>query len=194
LAEYRVRRTLFEKESVLTVENAALVRTAGPGVRQEIALRDVHGISLIYRPVGLIDRWVCSVRGPHGRIWLPSASFFGLGRTRDQRDAFRGFVEALHLAIEAEPSAAQVAFVQGDNWSAYSSLGLLIVSGVMAMLLLLAVVGAMADGRGLRSVSWVFLAALAIFWGARMVWPIWRRNRRQIYTPDAIPPTFAQRV
>ena len=194
MAEYRVRRTIFEKESMIIVENGALIRTAAPGVRQEISLGDIRGVSLTYQPLGLVERWVCSVRGPHGRIWLPSASFVGLGRTRDQREAFRGLVEALHGAIEAEPSTAQIAFTQGSSWSAYSSLVLLVLSGVLAVLLLLAVVGAMADGHGMRSISWVFLPALALFWGARMVWPIWRRNRRHLYALDAIPPTFAPRA
>jgi hypothetical protein len=192
MEEYRARRTVFERESVFRLQDGAvLVRSIDEAEVQRIALSDIHKVALTYQPLTLFDRWVCSVEGPGGRIWAPSASFIGLGRAVDRRASFRPFIEALIQAIVVQRSGAGIIYVKGNNWSAYSALMLLIVLVVMAVLLALGVAGAMMEGQGLGGASWVFLPAVVVLWASRMVWRVWRRNRRHAFDPSALPPDFA---
>jgi hypothetical protein len=192
MEEYRARRTVFEKESAFRVQDgAALVRSIDGADVQRIALSDVRKVALTYQPLTLFDRWVCSVEGPGGRIWAPSASFTGLGQAADRRASFRPFIETLIQSIAAQPSGAGVTYVKGNNWSAYGALVLLILLVVMAVLLALGVAGSMMDGQGRGGASWVFLPAVVVLWSARMVWRVWRRNRRHPFDPNALPSDFA---
>jgi len=189
--DYRARRTVFESESTFRLEDGALVRSLGGADAQRVALAEVRKVALAYQPLTMVDRWVCSVEGDHGRIWLPSASFTGLGRATDQRAGFRPFAQALCAAVAAQPSGASVVYVKGSNWSAYGALAMLIVMAIMGVLLALGVVGALMDGGGLGGASWAFLPIVVVFWAARMVWRVWRRNRRHTFDPAALPPDFA---
>jgi hypothetical protein len=191
MTDYRVRRTVFEKESVLTVENGALVRTVEGAVAQTMPLDQVHKVSLTYQPLTMGDRWVCSVNGPGGRIWFPSASFTGVGRVEDRRASFRPFVEALNLALANEPNAERTAFIQGSNLSAYTALILLILLAILGVLLVMALFGTMIEGKGLGSFAWAGLPSLVTLWAGRMVWAMWRRNRQGHYDPRAVPASFA---
>jgi hypothetical protein len=190
--EYRVRRTVFERESTLRVQDGALVRGHDGADAQRIALSDVRKVALSYQPLGLLDRWVCSVETAHGRIWLPSASFLGFNLTEDHRARFRPFVEALSQLIAAQPSGPSVQFIKGNNLSAYGCLVLLILAAVMTVLLALAILGSMMDGHGLGGATWtLFMPIIVLLLSARMVWPIWRRNRRHVFDPKAFPADFA---
>jgi hypothetical protein len=191
MSDYRVRRTLFEKESTLAIENGALVRAIADSAVQTMDLGGVHKVSLTYQPLTMGDRWVCSVHGPGGRIWFPSASFTGVGRVEDRRASFRPFVEALNLELAGEPNAARIVFIQGSNLSAYTALILLIMLVIIGVLLVMALLGAMMDGQGLSSFSWGFLPCLVTLWAGRMVWRTWRLNRQSHYDPKAVPATFA---
>lgn len=187
---YQARRNLFEKESTFSLENGSLVRASPVGVRQQIALCDVRKVALTYAPTTIVECWICAVHGPHGRIWIPSASFTLLGRAEDRRAAFRAFVEALNQEISAQPSAARVAFVQGSALSAYVALCLLICLGVIAFLLVVGFIGAMASKS--LAFSWMVLPAIATFLAARIVWAIWRTNRRRrSFAPGVLPADFA---
>jgi hypothetical protein len=189
--DYRARRTLFEKESVFTVESGLLVRRVEGVEAQRITLGEVRRVGLVYQPLTTGDRWVCSVAAHGGRIWIPSLSFTGVGRTEDRRANFRAFVVGLNQAIAAEPTATQVAFIQGSHWAAWSSLALLIVLGVMFVLLVLAVIGSLMGGAGLSGFGGLFLPLLVTFWAASIVWRIWRRNPQHPYDPKAVPADFA---
>lgn len=81
--------------------------------------------------------------------------------------------------------------MKGNNWSAYGALVLLILLVVMAVLLALGVAGSMMDGQGLGGASWAILPAVVVLWAARMVWRVWRRNRRHPFDPNALPSDFA---
>jgi hypothetical protein len=188
---YRARRTLFEKESTFTVENGSLVRSLGGVVKQRVALADVHKVALTYQPLTMVDRWVCSVASPGARIWIPSSSFTGPGRTEDRRAGFRAFVTALVGEIAAEPTTAHADYVQGNNWSAYSALAMLICLVVIAILLVLAVIGGILDGAGVGGFSWIPLPAMVTVMASQMVWRVWRKNRRHTYDPRALPADFA---
>jgi hypothetical protein len=189
--EYRARRTVFEKESAFRLQDGALIRGVEGLDVQRIAFTEVAEVALTYQPLTMVDRWVCSIRGAGGRIWLPSASFTGVGRAEDRRTSFRPFAQALSAAIAAQPAAGKIWFVKGNNWSAYGALALLIVLAIMAVLLALGMAGSMMDGKGVGGASWVFLPALAVLWSARMVWRIWRRNRRCAFDPKSFPADFA---
>jgi hypothetical protein len=189
--DYRVRRTVFEKESTLRVEDGALVRGHDGAEVERVALADVRKVALSYQPLALVDRWVCSVETGHGRIWLPSASFLGFNRTEDRRAAFRPFVAALCLTLAQQPSGASVQFVKGNNWSAYGCLVMLILAAVLGVLLVMGMLGSLMEGRGIGGASWAILPLGALALSARMVWPIWRRNRRHLFDPRALPTDFA---
>jgi hypothetical protein len=192
MEEYRTRRTVFEKESAFRVEpGPTLVRSIEGADVQRLPLADIRKVALTYQPLSLFDRWVCSVEGGGGRIWAPSASFLAFGRAADQRASFRPFVESLIQVVAAQPSAGGVSYVKGNNWSAYSALALLIVLVVMGVLLALGVAGSMMDGRGLGGASWAILPAVVVSFAARMVWRVWRLNRRQHFDPNGLPPNFA---
>jgi hypothetical protein len=189
--DYRARRTLFETESTFTIENGALVRSIGGVVRDRVVLADVTKVALTYQPLTLVNRWVCSVASPSGRIWIPSSSFTGPGQTEDRRAGFRAFVTALTGEIAAEPSTAHAEFVQGNNWSAYSALAMLVCLVIIALLLVLGVIGGMLDGAGVAGFSWIPLPAMVTFMASVMVWRVWRKNRRHTYDPRALPADFA---
>ena len=189
--EYRARRTVFEKESVFRVRDGFLIRDVDGTDVQRFALNDIRKVALTYQPLNMFDRWVCSIEGAGPRIWLPSASFMGFGRAEDRRASFRPFVQALSLAIAAQPAAPGITFVKGNNWSAYGSLALLILLAVMAVLLAFGMAGSMMEGRGLGAASWVILPAVIVVWAARMVWRIWRRNRQHLFDPRSFPADFA---
>jgi hypothetical protein len=182
---------VFETESTFRLEDGALVRSVGGADVQRAAFAEVRKVALAYQPLTMVDRWVCSVEGGHGRIWLPSASFTGVGRAADQRASFRPFAQALCAAVAAQPSGPSVVYVKGSNWSAYGALAMLIVMAIMGLLLALGVVGALMDGAGLGGASWAFLPIVVVLWAARMVWRVWRRNRRHAFDPTALPPDFA---
>lgn len=148
-------------------------------------------VALSYQPLGLVERWVCSVETAGGRIWLPSASLTGFNMSEDRRASFRPFVEALSRQIAAQPSGASVVFVKGGNWSAWGSLALLILMAAMAVLLVFGILGALADGAGLGAAAWAFLPLSVVLLSARMLWPIWRRNRRHLFDPQAFPADVA---
>jgi hypothetical protein len=97
----------------------------------------------------------------------------------------------MSVAIGAQPAAASIRFVKGNNWSAYGALALLILLAIMAVLLALGLGGSMMEGKGVGAASWVFLPALVVLWSARMVWRIWRRNRRHPFDPKSFPADFA---
>jgi hypothetical protein len=189
--DYRARRTLFEQESTFRVDAGTLTRSVGGADVQHLALADVRKVRLAYQPLTMVDRWVCSVEGGGARIWVPSASFLGPARAEDRRATFRPFVEALSQAIAAQPGASEVSFAKGSNWSAYGALALLIVLVVMLVLLALGVMGAFIDGQGVGGASWVFLPTLVVLMSVRMVWRVWRRNRRAPFDPNAFPADFA---
>jgi len=189
--DYRVRRTVFETESSFRLDDVVLVRCLGGAEVQRIALAEVRKVALSYQPLTVSDRWVCSVEGGGGRIWIPSASFTGVGQAADQRASFRPFVQALCAAVTAQPSGPNVVYVKGSNWSAYGALAMLIVMAILGLLLALGVLGALLDGGGLGGASWAFLPIAVTLWASRMVWRVWRRNRRHAFDPKALPPDFA---
>lgn len=191
LDAYKTRRTLFEKESTFVVENGSLVRSVAGSVAQQIALSDVRKISLTYQPLTMVERWVCSAETRSGRIWVPSASFVAPGQAVDQRQLFRQFVEELNRTIAATCPAASIAFVKGNNWSAYGSLVLLITMILMGLLLVFAAIGSVESGGGIISVGQFGVPAIVMVISSRVVWRIWRKNRRQTYDPLAIPADFA---
>ena len=188
---YQVRRSLAEKESSYSIDGGDLVRSIEAREVERIRLDDVRRVHLAYQPAGFIPRWVCSVAGPSGRIWLPSASYVSFGRVTDQRVAFRSFVEALHGAIAARPAAAPVEFVQGGALSSFGALAMFIVLALMGVLLVMGALGSMMDGAGLAAASWALLPLIVVSYAARMVWPIWSRNRRRVYAPSSLPTNFA---
>ena len=118
-------------------------------------------------------------------------SYVSFGRIIDQRVAFRGFVEALHRAIAAEPGASRIAFVQGGALSSIGALVMFVVLLILGVLLVMGALGSMTDGAGAQAAAWAALPLLIVVYAARMVWPIWRRNRRRVYTPSALPADFA---
>jgi len=187
---YRVQRTALEPGSAFSLEGGRLVRDVGGAPVQQLELAQVRRVRLSYQPLTTSDRWVCSVEAPDGRIWLPSTSFLGVGRTTDQRVEFRAFVQALNEAVAAS-GAANVVFIQGSAWSSGSSLVLLICLGVLGLLLLLGLLGGLTSGAGLGGVTWVFLPALTSLWAARLVWRTWRGNPPRPYDPRALPADFA---
>ena len=188
---YDVRRSLAETASAYRLDAGALVRSVDGREVQRISLSDVRKVLLAYQPVNLSARWVCSVEGPHGRVWLPSVSYVSFGRIIDQRVAFRGFVEALHRAIAAEPAAVRIKFVQGGGWAPVTALVMVVVLIIMSILLLMGALGSMVGGRGLLSATWAIFPLLIVAYAARMAWPLWRKNRRRVYTPSALPADFA---
>jgi hypothetical protein len=188
---YAARRTVFETESTFRIEAGALVREIGRAEAQRTSLAEVRRVALSYQPLTLFDRWVCSVEGAGGRIWIPSASFTGPGQAADRRQSFRPFVAALCAAIAAQPSGPSIVYVKGSDWSAYGALAMLIVMAIMGLLLALGVVGALLDRGGLGGASWAILPIVVVLWAARMVWRVWRRNRRHAFDPTALPPDFA---
>ena len=188
---YDVRRSLAEKPSAYRLDGGALIRSEEGREAQRIGLGEAHQVRLTYQPAGLVPRWVCSVEGPHGRVWLPSASFVSFGRFADQRAPFRGFVEALHRAIAAEPGAAQVKFIQGGALTSIGALVMVVVLAIMGVLLVMGALGSTMDGAGIGAASWALLPLIIVAYAVRMVWPIWRRNRRRVYTPSALPADFA---
>ena len=188
---YDVRRSLAEKPSTYRLDGGALVRSVEGREAQRIGLGEVRKVRLAYQPVNLSARWVCSVEGPSGRVWLASVSYVSFGRFIDQRVTFRSFVEALHRAIAAEPGAARVEFVQGGGWSPIAALVMFLVLMILGTLLLMGALGSMIEGGGLLSATWAVFPLLIVAYAARMVWPIWRRNRRRVYKPTALPADFA---
>jgi hypothetical protein len=191
MEEFRARRTLFEKESVFTVESGLLLRKVEGVEAQRIALGEVRKVGLVYQPLTMGDRWVCSVEAQGGRIWIPSASFTGVGRTEDRRASFRAFVVGLNQAMAAEPAAARIAFIQGSHWAAWSALALLICLGVMGVLLLLAVAGSLMGGGGAGGWNGLILPMIVTVWAGSIVWRIWRRNHQHAYDPMSVPADFA---
>jgi hypothetical protein len=189
--EYRARRTVFGRESSFRVQDETLIRAVEGVDVQRIALEDVREVALTYQPLTMVDRWICSIDGAGGRIWLPSASFTGLGRAQDRRASFRPFVQALCLAIAAQPAAASIRFVRGSNGSAYGALALLIVLVVLAVLLVFGMAGSMMGGQGLSAASWAIVPILVVLWSAQFVWRIWRRNRRHPFDPKSLPADLA---
>jgi hypothetical protein len=187
---YRVQRTAFEPGSTFSLEGGRLVRGVSGSPVQQVELTQVRRVRLSYQPFTTSDRWVCSVETPGGRIWIPSTSFLGVGRTTDQRAQFRAFVQGLNEAVAAS-GAANVVFIQGSAWSSGSSLVLLICLGVVGLLLLLGLLGGLAGGGGFGAVGWVFLPLLTSFWAAQLVWRTWRGNPLRPYVPRALPADFA---
>jgi hypothetical protein len=188
--EYRVRRTLFEHESTFVVRDGALVRSVDGVLHERVPLAEVRRVALSYQPLARVDRWVCSVETPRGRVWLPSASFTGVGQTEDRRATFRPFVEAVSVAVAAQAAATGVRFVKGGNVSAYFALAMAIVLAVMAVLLVLGAMGSMLGG-GLGAASWAILPTLVVSLTLPMAWRIWRLNGRRVFDPKALPPEFA---
>ena len=188
---YDVRRTLFEKPSVFTLENGALVRSIDGRAKQSLALSDVRRVNLSYQPLTMVERWVCSVGGRGGRIWLPSASFTGIGRAEDRRTTFRPFVEALNAQIAGAPAASTIAFVQGSNWSAWLSLIVLIALALVSVLLMLVVIGELVSGSPVSGMGGIVIGTVFTSGSAGILWRIWRRNQQHRYDPAALPPDFA---
>lgn len=188
--EYRVRRTLFEKESAFRVQDGVLIRSLDGVEQQRVVLAEVRKVALSYQPA-LFDRWVCSVKTPGGRIWLPSASYTGFGQATDRRATFRPFVETLCQTVGAQPGAASIEFVKGNNWSAYGSLVLVILLAIMGVLLVFGILGSLMEGGGIGGAAWAFLPITVVVWSSGMVWRIWRLNRRHRFDPKAFPPDFA---
>ncbi len=188
---YEVRRSLAEKPSAYRLDGAVLVRSVEGREAQRIGLGDVRKVRLAYQPANLSPRWVCAVEGPSGRVWLPSVSYVSFGRFIDQRVAFRSFVEALHRAIAAEAGAARVEFIQGGGWSPVAALVMFVALVIMGVLLVMGALGSMTEGGGLQSAIWAVFPLFIVAYAARMAWPIWRRNRRRVYTPTALPADFA---
>jgi hypothetical protein len=189
--EYRVRRNLLEQESVFRIDGGALVRSMGGREVERIALAALRRVRLFFQPAGGGERWVCALEGPSGRVWLPSVSYLGFARTADQRPGFRGFVEALHRALAAEPGVAKISFIRGNSGSAFLALVFVVVLSVMGVLLVLGAVGALVGGLGVGGASWALLPMMVVLFALNMTWPIWRKNRQRTYAPTAVPADFA---
>jgi hypothetical protein len=185
--DYRARRTVAEKESAFALEGGVLVHTDAKGKTQRLALADVRRVALRYAPA-TGDRWVCSVEGPAGRIWIPSVSFLGFGRVEDRRASFRAFVAQLCQAIAAEPSAAGKVFVTGGGFPAWAALAMVIVLAVLTALLVLGALGSMIGGT---SPAWAILPIIVCTTSSAMVWRIWRKNPSGHFDPRALPTGFA---
>ncbi|HEX3916475.1 MAG TPA: hypothetical protein VHW60_03985 [Caulobacteraceae bacterium] len=184
---YSARRTVTETGSTFALEGGVLVRTTEKGETQRLALADVRKVALRYVPA-TSDRWVCSVEGPAGRIWIPSVSFLGFGRAVDRRASFRAFVAQLCQAIAAEPSAASKAFVLGGGFPAWAALIMVIVFVVLVALLAMGVLGSVTEGK---SPTWAILPIIVCSTSCAMVWRIWRMNPSGRFDPRALPPKFA---
>jgi len=189
--EYRARRTLFDRESVFSIESGSLVRAVNQNVAQRIALADVHRVTLAYSPLTVIERWTCSIEGHGGRIWIPSASFTGPGTAEDRRGTFRPFVETLTRACSDQPSAGSIGFVTGGAWSSYGALALLVFLGIAAALLALGAIGTLLSGAPVSGAVWTGGPAVITIVCARIVWRMWRRNRPGAFDPKSLPADFA---
>ncbi len=121
-------------------------------------------------------------------MWIPSASFSGLGRTRNQGAAFRAFVQALASALAASSHDQPVSFLRGGGWMRPFYLGALILFGVLAVLLALGAIGTLMDGK---SVAWTTLPTLVILFSAQMSWRMWRSNPPATFDPAALPADIA---
>jgi hypothetical protein len=131
---------------------------------------------------------MCAIEAARGRMWIPSASFSGFGRAQDQGAAFRAFFQALTSAVAASPRDQPASFLRGGGWMRPFYLGALIVLGVLAVLLGLAAVGALMDGK---SVAWATLPTLVVLFSAQMSWRMWRSNPPATFDPAALPADIA---
>jgi hypothetical protein len=188
MASYGARRNLVEAASAFELAGETLTRAEGGAAKQQLRLGDVRRVRITYQPVGPVAAWICWVEAPHGRVWIPSASYTGFGRAQDQRADFRGFVQTLSAAIAAQPHAQPVAFLRGGGWQRPFYLGALIVFAVLAVLLVMGLIGSLIGGQ---SPYWVFLPTLVILFAAQMSWRLWRGNPPGTFDPNALPPDVA---
>jgi hypothetical protein len=187
LATYEAQRNLVEAPSTFELTPSSVIRAAKGATKQEIALGDVKRVRITYQ-AGPSPCWICAIEAAHGRMWIPSASYRGLGRTQNQGAAFRAFVQTLTSAIAASPRDQPASFLRGGGWMRPFYLGALIALGVLAVLLALGVMGTLMDGK---SAVWTATPTLVILFAAQMSWRMWRSNPPATFDPTALPADIA---
>jgi hypothetical protein len=190
MATYGAKRLQLETESTFELTTDRLTRTVGGKPHEQIVLADVRSVRITSMPTDIVECWVCTVKGRHGSLWIPSATYPTVGRAEDQRAAFRPFAQALTASIAEQTAGHAVAFERGGGLTRLLYLLLAIVTAVMTALLALMGVGSLLNGGfpfGLLLAAGCGVVALTF-------WRFWRSRPPAAFDPRALPPDIAPLV
>lgn len=179
MLSYAARNHAFTPAVELAIEGAVLWRVDGAGPPQAIALAAVREVWLEFCPTRPErNRYRCRVVLAGGRaVEFFNRTYRGVYDFHDTSADYVEFVHALVAAI-ASSSCRFVAGADGGRY-ALSVAGFLVAVGAVALVLVFALT---------TGLWWLVLAKAALIaFYLPAAWGWLRRNREQVFAPNAVP-------